>query len=164
MKRIHIGLEVSDIEASVKFYSTLFGAEPTRREADYAKWMLDDPRVNFAIQTHGRESAGSVHFGIQVHEAEALEEYAGRLEAAGESVLAEPGAQCCYYESDKYWVRDPDAMRWETFHTVGEITEYGENLGLEEGGEGVGPAASCCAQPREPKAEPCCAGSVSATR
>ena len=145
MKRIHIGMEVSDIDASVRFYSTLFGAQPTRREPGYAKWMLDDPRVNFSIQAQGNESAGSVHLGIQVDAPEALSEYAERLESAGEQIVPESGAQCCYYESDKVWVRDPDAMRWETFHTLGEITTYGEDLGIPADAAGAGPgSARCC--------------------
>ena len=144
MKRIHIGLEVGDLEASVRFYSTLFGAPPTRLEPDYAKWMLEDPRVNFAIQTRGCESPGSVHLGIQVDEAAALDEYASRLERAGEQVMPEPGAQCCYYQSDKVWVRDPDAMRWETFHTFESITHYGEDLGIPVHEEREAGSTRCC--------------------
>ena len=130
MKRIHIGLEVKDLEASINFYSALFGAQPSHRETDYAKWMLEDPRVNFAIQCLGAEPVGSVHFGVQVENKDELAECTRWLEEAGENVVSEPGAECCYYKSDKVWSRDPDAFRWETFLTHGRHTEYGENLGI----------------------------------
>ncbi len=130
MKRLHIGLEVKDLDASIKFYSALFGAQPSHRETDYAKWMLEDPRVNFAIQCIGAEPAGSVHFGVQVENSDELAECSGRLEEAGEDVVSESGAECCYYVSDKVWVADPDAFRWETFLTLGRHTEYGESRGI----------------------------------
>ncbi len=131
MKRIHIGLEVKDLTQSVCFYTDLFGAAPTLEKSDYAKWMLEDPRVNFSITARGR-SDGDVHFGIQVESAEELREVAGRLQQAGREVLAEPEAECCYHHSDKAWVLDPDRLRWETFHTHGEIARFGEeNAELE---------------------------------
>ena len=130
MQRIHIGLEVKDLENSINFYSALFGALPTHREMDYAKWMLEDPRVNFAIQSRGDEPAGSLHFGIQVENADELTGCSERLEKAGEDVMPEPGAACCYHIADKIWVADPDAFLWETFLTTGRHTDYGENLGL----------------------------------
>ena len=130
MKRIHIGLEVKDLESSINFYSALFGAQPTHRETDYAKWMLEDPWVNFAIQSREDEPAGSLHFGIQVENTDELAEYADRLENAGQEVVPEPDAACCYYIADKIWVADPDAVRWETFLTTGRHAEYGENLGI----------------------------------
>ena len=126
MKRIHIGLDVKDIEKSVAFYSNLFGAEPSLRRDDYAKWMLEDPRVNFTI-TSGRCGAGDVHFGIQVESQEDLADVAGRLKGAGEAVLDEPDAVCCYHTSEKAWVLDPESFRWETFFTTGLATAYGEN-------------------------------------
>ena len=146
MKRIHIGMEVSDLDASIRFYSTLFGSPPTRIESDYAKWMLDDPRVNFSIQNRGCEGAGTVHLGIQVEAPGELDEYATRLSEAGANVVPEPGANCCYYRSDKVWVRDPDAMRWETFHTLGATTTYGEDSGLAAvpGAESGESASKCC--------------------
>ena len=128
MKRIHIGLEVRDLDRSVRFYSTLFGAAPSVREADYAKWMSDDPRINFSITSRGEEAAGSVHFGVQAEEKAELSEIAARLEKAGEDLIPEEGAHCCYHKSDKVWVIDPDAFRWETFHTSGRHVEYGQNL------------------------------------
>ncbi len=130
MKRVHIGLEVKDLESSIKFYTNLFGAQPTHRETDYAKWMLENPRVNFAIQCRGDEPAGSVHFGIQVENGDELAECSGWLEEAGENVVSEPGAAYCYSLADKIWVADPDAFRWETFLTLGRHTEYGESLGI----------------------------------
>lgn len=128
MKRAHIGLQVRDLERSVQFYSTLFGAPPSVREADYAKWMCDDPRINFSITTRCGDSAGSVHFGIQVEESAELAEIAARLEKAGEATIPEQDAHCCYHKADKVWVIDPDAFRWETFHTKGRIVAYGETL------------------------------------
>ena len=130
MKRIHIGLEVKDLEASINFYSALFGAQPSHRETDYAKWMLEDPRVNFAIQCVGAEPVGSVHFGVQVENKGELAECTRWLEEADQKVVSEPGAECCYYKSDKIWAADPDAFRWETFLTHGRHTTYGESLGI----------------------------------
>ena len=132
MKRIHIGLEVGDLERSIVFYSALFGAEPTVREADYAKWMLDDPRVNFSITARCCEPAGSVHFGIQVEAPGELSEVAERLARADETVVAEENALCCYHKSDKVWAIDPDAFLWETFHTTGRHTAYGEDFAALE--------------------------------
>ena len=127
MKRIHIGLEVKDLEASMKFYTALFGAQPSHREADYAKWMLEDPRVNFSIQCRGPVPAGTVHFGVQVENEDELAECTRWLKDAGENVVSEPGAVCCYHVSDKIHVADPDALPWETFLTHGVHTEYGES-------------------------------------
>ncbi len=133
MKRIHIGLEVRDLERSIEFYSALFGGAPTVQEDDYAKWMSDDPRVNFSISSRGDEAAGSVHFGVQVEEKAELGEFTARLGKAGEALIPEDGALCCYHKSEKVWVIDPDALRWETFYTSGRHTEYGENFAeLEE--------------------------------
>lgn len=145
MKRIHIGLEVADVDRSVGFYSDLFGAPPTLRKADYAKWQLEDPRVNFSISARGEQRVGEPHFGVQVESEAELAEVAGRLERAGREVLAQPGAVCCYHRSEKAWVMDPDALRWETFYTRGESTVYGEDTierGLE--GESAGREGSRC--------------------
>ena len=140
MKRIHIGLDVQDLAQSVGFYTDLFGAPPTLEKSDYAKWMLEDPRVNFSI-TSRCKSERDVHFGIQVESAEELDEVAGRLERAGRQVLAEPEAVCCYHHSDKAWVLDPDRLRWETFHTHGEAAHFGEeNAALEA----LGAGRKCC--------------------
>ena len=126
MRRIHIGLNVKDLEASTRFYSGLFGAEPSLVKPDYAKWMLEDPRVNFSISTRCGTSH-DVHFGIQVDSEVELEETAGRLRRAGQRVIDENGAVCCYHRSEKAWVADPQNLLWETFLTVGEATDYGED-------------------------------------
>ena len=126
MKRIHIGLEVADLAKSVRFYSDLFGAEPVLAKSDYAKWMLDDPRVNFSITARCKRP-GDVHFGIQVESEGELGEVAQRLEQAGRDVLAERETVCCYHRSEKAWVLDPDNLRWETFFTLGETSHFGED-------------------------------------
>lgn len=123
MNRLHVHLHVNDIAQSVRFYSALFGSEPTKREADYAKWMLDDPRVNFAIST-GAE-VGLSHLGIQVEDDSALAEATARAVKAAGSVLEEKNANCCYAVSDKAWATDPQGVRWETFRTSGDLTVYG---------------------------------------
>ena len=140
MKRIHIGLDVEDLARSVRFYTDLFGAPPSLEKSDYAKWMLEDPRVNFSI-TSRCKSEREVHFGIQVESTEELHEVAGRLRQAGRNVLVEPGAVCCYHHSDKAWVVDPDLLRWETFVTHGQATRFGEeNAELEAMRQG----GKCC--------------------
>ena len=123
MNRFHVHLNVADLSASIGFYSRLFAAEPAIVKADYAKWMLDDPRVNFAISTTGR-SVGIDHLGIQAETAEELSVLGVRLHAAGGTVTPEPSAICCYAQSDKLWIEDPQGTRWETFHTFGEATSY----------------------------------------
>ena len=148
MNRLHVHLHVRDIAQSVRFYSTLFGAEPTKREPDYAKWMLEDPRVNFAIST-GSET-GLSHLGIQVENASELDAVTGRAKDAAGEVLIEKGAQCCYATGDKSWASDPQGVRWETFHTTGDLTTFG--IGAEE--TRVEGKASCC----EAKAVSACCG------
>lgn len=123
MNRFHVHLNVTDLEASLRFYTGLFATPPTVLESDYAKWMLDDPRVNFAISRTGR-AAGIDHLGIQADSAEALHGLGARLDAAGGTVVPEAGAVCCYARSDKYWTEDPQGTRWETFHTLGRATTY----------------------------------------
>ncbi len=128
MKRIHIGLEVKNLDESAQFYSDLFGADPVVRRHDYAKWMLEDPRVNFSITAKGKQaSEGEVHFGIQAESEDELREVSERLANAGRRLIAEGETICCYHKSTKAWVLDPDAMAWETFYTHGEATVYGEN-------------------------------------
>lgn len=123
MKRFHVHVNVADLDASIGFYSTLFGTAPSVRKSDYAKWMLDDPRVNFAISQRER-AAGVDHLGLQADEPQELEEIGRRLAAADAVALAEHGTTCCYAHSDKYWAEDPQGVRWETFHTHGEATTY----------------------------------------
>ncbi|HZZ35441.1 MAG TPA: ArsI/CadI family heavy metal resistance metalloenzyme [Caulobacteraceae bacterium] len=126
MKRLHLHVSVEDLDQSIRFYETLFGAAPTVVKSDYAKWMLEDPRVNLAISARGRP-AGVDHVGVQAETSEELREIATRLKAAGETTLDEAATTCCYTVSDKSWVRDPSGVRWETFFTFGEATRYGEN-------------------------------------
>ena len=123
MNRFHVHLNVADLAASVRFYTQLFAAEPTVLKSDYAKWMLEDPRVNFAISSTGRPP-GVDHLGLQVDSAEELATLGHRLDAAGSTVVPEEAAVCCYARSDKLWTEDPQGTRWETFHTLGDATTY----------------------------------------
>jgi predicted lactoylglutathione lyase len=123
MSRFHVHLNVADLGASVRFYSELFAAEPTVLKDDYAKWMLEDPRVNFAISNTGR-TPGIDHLGIQVESGQELTALGQRLDQAGGTVVPDEAAICCYAQSDKMWTRDPQGTRWETFHTFGEATSY----------------------------------------
>ena len=123
MNRFHVHLNVADLPASVRFYSELFGAEPTVHKDDYAKWMLEDPRVNFAISNTGR-APGVDHLGIQADSGDALAALGQRLDAAGGTVVPEAATICCYAQSDKLWTEDPQGTRWETFHTFGEAPQY----------------------------------------
>ena len=151
MKRLHVHVAVEDIEKSRAFYSTLFGAEPSVVEPDYAKWMLEDPRVNFAISARGRAD-GVDHLGIQVETADELAGIAARLKAAEQATVSETDAACCYARSDKEWAVDPSGIRWESFLTHGRITTYGEGSQFDV--KAAEPSASaCCA----PKAAACCA-------
>ena len=127
MKRLHVNLAVADLDQSVRFYSTLFAAEPTVLKPDYAKWMLEDPRVNFAISARG-EGSGLDHLGIQVESGEELREITGRLAAAGREVCDQGETHCCYARSDKAWVADPQGLPWETFFTFGEEAVYSDGL------------------------------------
>ena len=129
MNRLHVHLNVKDLAQSVRFYSALFGAEPTRIEPDYAKWMLEHPRVNFAISARGGE-AGLSHLGIQVEDDAELANATTRAKAAAGQVLVEEGASCCYARSDKSWAEDPQGIRWETFLTSGDLTVFG--VGADE--------------------------------
>lgn len=130
MKRLHVHVAVNDLDQSIKFYSTLFDAEPTILKDDYAKWMLDDPRVNFAISAGQDVSKGIRHLGVQVESADELSEVYGRLKAADRPVLEEGRTTCCYAKSEKSWVADPDGIVWETFLTNGEATVYGDSPAL----------------------------------
>ena len=126
MKRLHVSLSVKNLDQSVRFYSTLFGAEPTVRKDDYAKWMLDDPRLNFAIEARSR-APGLDHLGIQVEDADELREVYGRMKAAEAPMLEVGDTTCCYARSEKSWIAAPDGVLWEAFLTKGEATIYGED-------------------------------------
>jgi catechol 2,3-dioxygenase-like lactoylglutathione lyase family enzyme len=156
MSRFHVHLNVADLDTSIRFYTQLFAAEPTVRKPDYAKWMLEDPRVNFAISNTGR-APGIDHLGLQVESNEELSALGVRLDAAGGTVVPEDAAVCCYARSDKLWTEDPQGTRWETFHTVGEATTYyaGESACATDG-------AACtpdvrAMKPKVDKGAPCCA-------
>jgi predicted enzyme related to lactoylglutathione lyase len=152
MKRMHVHVAVDDLRSSIGFYSALFAAEPSVVKPDYAKWMLDDPRVNFAISQRG-EAAGVDHVGIQVERADELAELSGRLKAAGEHTVDEIGATCCYATSDKSWARDPAGVRWETFFTFGEAVTYGEDTAEHEK---VAAPTTCCGGAQATQASACC--------
>ncbi len=146
MKRLHLHIAVEDLDRSIGFYSTLFGAGPNVVKDDYAKWMLEDPRVNLAISQRGR-AAGIDHVGVQAETGPELAEIATRLKAAGETTFDQEATTCCYARSDKSWVVDPSGVRWETFHTMGEATTYGENEPaalLAAAPAAEAPRAACC--------------------
>ena len=138
MKRFHVHLHVNDLKASVAFYSRLFSAEPSRLEADYAKWMLDDPRVNFAISTRGRKP-GLDHLGFQVDSAEELATMKTAAQGAEMALIDEGATTCCYAKSEKHWIIDPTGVPWEHFHTLGNIPVFNEQTTPE--------ADVCCAPP-----------------
>jgi predicted lactoylglutathione lyase len=142
MKRLHVHVAVHDLQHSIGFYSALFAAEPTVIKADYAKWMLDDPRVNFAISTRGRQ-AGLDHLGIQVENKDELKEIYERLHKAGGDVIEQGQTSCCYAKSEKSWIDDPAGISWETFLTSGESTDYGDGTGEREAP--IAHANACCA-------------------
>ncbi len=144
MKRLHVHVGVKDLDQSIGFYSTLFGADPTVTKSDYAKWMLDDPRVNFAISAGHHAAKGIEHLGIQVETGAELEEVYGRLQAAHRPVLDEGQTTCCYAQSEKSWIADPDGVVWEAFHTSGESTVYGDSPKLESLATASAEAAKCC--------------------
>ena len=125
MKRFHVHVAVDDLAESIRFYSTLFGAEPAVRKTDYAKWMVDDPRINFAISSRGSAS-GVNHLGFQVDSDDELKGMRERLAAADARLTEEADTHCCYAVSDKYWVTDPQGIAWETYRTLGSIPVFGE--------------------------------------
>lgn len=143
MKRLHVHVGVEDLDRSVLFYSTLFGAQPSVAKADYAKWMLDDPRVNFAISSGKHARKGIEHLGIQAEDGAELAEVYGRLKVAGQPVLEEGKTTCCYAKSEKSWVADPDGVIWEAFHTTGEAIVYGDSPPLDALEAEIAPALCC---------------------
>ena len=150
MKRFHVHVNVQDLDQSIRFYAQLFGAEPSVLKPDYAKWMLDDPRVNFAISRRER-ATGVDHLGLQVENPEELEQIGARLKAADAVTVAEAGTTCCYAQSDKYWSEDPQGLRWESFYSHGAATTY----------HAPAQAAACCApqnEPTAPAAKSACCG------
>jgi catechol 2,3-dioxygenase-like lactoylglutathione lyase family enzyme len=143
MKRLHVHVSVHDLEQSIRFYSTLFASQPSVKKDDYAKWMLDDPRVNFAISTHANRK-GVDHLGIQAEDGGELEEIGARLAQADVSVTAQKGASCCYAKSDKYWTLDPQGIAWESFHTLESAPVYADDTrGTAKPAQNE--KAACCA-------------------
>jgi catechol 2,3-dioxygenase-like lactoylglutathione lyase family enzyme len=145
MTRLHIHVSVDDLEQSTKFYSALFGAEPTKQKPDYAKWMLDDPRINFAISARGTK-AGLDHLGIQAEDESEMTALRERIKQADLSTFDEGETTCCYAKSDKTWVQDPSGIAWETYHTMGEA-EFFNDAPAAEG--------ACCVPKAEPETSSC---------
>ncbi|HEX7766213.1 MAG TPA: ArsI/CadI family heavy metal resistance metalloenzyme [Nitrospira sp.] len=133
MKRFHIHIGVEKLEEAICFYSALFGATPVKTKPDYAKWMLDDPRVNFAISTRAKKKKGVDHLGIQVEEESELNELRSRLERADMNILEEGTTTCCYARSDKSWVQDPAGIPWETYRTMEDAQFFSESAGDADG-------------------------------
>jgi len=138
VKRLHVHVAVHDLQQSIRFYSALFAAQPAVKKDDYAKWMLDDPRVNFAISTRA-DKAGLDHLGIQAENGAELEDLGTRLAQADVAVTAQKGASCCYARSDKYWTIDPQGIAWESFHTLDSVPMYGSDVRETA-------KAACCAR------------------
>lgn len=147
MKRFHVHAHVENLQASIAFYSKLFGADPTRVEGDYAKWMLEDPRINFAISTRGGKP-GVDHLGFQTDTEEELAELKTRAQAADMALLDEGETTCCYARSEKYWITDPQGIAWEQFHTLGNIPVFSESAK-----PAAQPESACCATPA-PRGKP----------
>jgi len=155
MKRMHVHVGVENLDASIHFYSTLFGSDPAVTKADYAKWMLDDPRVNFAISSGHHAIKGIEHLGIQVESADELAEVYGRLKDADRPMLEEGATTCCYAKSEKSWIADPDGVVWETFLTHGNATVYGDSPTLTAASLAAG-SGTCCAPALQPERKACC--------
>ena len=156
MKRFHVHVAVDDLDANVRFYSKVFGVSPTVLKDDYAKWMLDDPRVNFAISERGLKP-GLDHLGVQVESNEELAVLRGQVAQADIAALHQNNATCCYARSDKYWITDPQGIAWETFHTLDSVPVYGETVRKP-----VSEQAACCAPAATLEIQPaksgaCCA-------
>jgi catechol 2,3-dioxygenase-like lactoylglutathione lyase family enzyme len=159
MKRLHVHVGVEQLDRSIAFYSTLFGAEPTVMKPDYAKWMLEDPRVNFAISEGRHAGKGIEHLGIQVESGDELNEVYGRLKAADRPVLEEGATTCCYAKSEKSWIADPDGIVWEAFLTKGDATVYGDSpmlAAISDDATEVGCCAPAEDMPAQPEVARCC--------
>jgi catechol 2,3-dioxygenase-like lactoylglutathione lyase family enzyme len=156
MKRFHVHVGVADLDQSIRFYSRLFGAEPSVRKLDYAKWMIDDPRLNFAISSRGGPQ-GVNHLGLQVDDATELVDLREHFAAAdAASVVDQPGANCCYAKSDKHWVTDPQGIPWEGYHTLDSIRFFSSDAPSEA----AVPSGGCCSAEPAPvsaNATACCA-------
>lgn len=149
MKRFHIHLSVDDLDRNIQFYSALFGCPPSVRHEDYAKWMLDDPRINFAISNRSAK-AGLDHMGIQAENEQELQDIKQRLDATQRPVESQEQAACCYMRSDKHWVTDPQGIAWESFYSLAEIPTFSDKTAPSDG---ENPFAC---RPAESKTTPCC--------
>ncbi|HET8870080.1 MAG TPA: ArsI/CadI family heavy metal resistance metalloenzyme [Aquabacterium sp.] len=149
MKRFHVHVHVDDLARNIDFYSKMFGVQPARVESDYAKWMLDDPAVNFAISTRGNGHVGLDHLGIQVDSDSDLAQLKAQAQAADLALIDEGATTCCYARSDKHWVVDPQGVPWEHFRTLGTIPTFRESpdLAQEAGVTASSPEASACCTP-----------------
>ncbi|MEL6876846.1 MAG: ArsI/CadI family heavy metal resistance metalloenzyme [Pseudomonadota bacterium] len=156
MKRFHMHAVVTDIDNSIAFYSKLFGAEPAVVKADYAKWMLDDPRINFAISVREDAAKGIEHVGLQADDRAELAEVYDRLKAADRPVLEEGATTCCYAQSEKSWIADPDGVVWEAFLTDGESTTYGGSRDVSQLVSANAASDACCAPQMAPTKASCC--------
>ncbi len=148
MKRLHVHVSVNSLDESIKFYSTMFASDPSVVKSDYAKWMLEDPRVNFAISQRGAK-VGLNHLGMQVESTEELASMHQRLEKLEGEIKAEEGAACCYAKSDKYWAEDPQGIPWETFHTLESIPVFG----TDSSSAAIGAVADGCGCTPRPEAQ-----------
>jgi extradiol dioxygenase family protein len=163
MKRFHVHVSVAELDGSIRFYSTLFGAAPAVVKSDYAKWMIEDPRINFAIST-GRDRTGINHLGMQTDSDAELEVLSEQLQQADFATAPEKNVACCYARSNKYWVQDPSGIAWETFHSLGTIPTFDENessdgsaeLAQAIRAEDEGQAATACVSAT------CCGGAARA--
>jgi catechol 2,3-dioxygenase-like lactoylglutathione lyase family enzyme len=162
MKRLHVHVAVADIDRSIGFYSTLFSTPPSVVRPDYAKWMLEDPRVNFAISTHAAAAPGIDHLGIQVEDEAELAQVQSRLDGAEGPVLNEGETVCCYHQSKKSWIGDPSGIRWEAFLTRGEATVYGSGPAADAW-DALAPADGACCAPAPAAATACCAPAPAAS-
>lgn len=151
MKRLHIHLAVENLEQNINFYSTMFGCQPTVQHDDYAKWMLDDPRVNFAISNRSKK-LGLDHLGIQADDESELQAIKQQLDATQVPIEAQEGAACCYARSDKYWVTDPQGIAWESFHSLNEIPTFNESK------DGVDEESNACRSALEGEKKVSCCG------
>lgn len=155
MKRFHVHISVGNLDDSIRFYSTLFAVPPTVHQPDYAKWMLEDPRMNFAISTH-RQPVGVNHLGFQVDSDDELRAMHSKLQEADAELIEENNQDCCYARSDKYWVTDPTGIAWETFHTLGNVPVYGDDTPVFNHGTSIVPVASACCEPAKTTADGTC--------
>jgi hypothetical protein len=159
MKRLHLHVSVKDLHTSIRFYRRLFVAEPTVTKPDYAKWMIEDPRVNFAISTD-RQPVGINHLGFQVDTDEELRGMRAQLDSADAQMIEATEEPCCYAKSDKYWVTDPTGIAGETFHTLGSIPVYGKDTAVIDHGASIvpveGPGSPCCVPTAKAQPAACC--------